>query len=109
MQKEIRDELVFYFTEKSCHRKFWTERLLTETPFDRTPFDRKAIRPKHHSTETPFDRTPSDRMLFNRTPFDRKFILPKGHMTDLFFNLISTKNSFDREKLRRRSFDRKFF
>jgi hypothetical protein len=96
-----------YFTEKSFHRKF-----LTERPFDRNiiwpnTVWPNAISPKVHSIESPF----------NRTPFDRKFILPKGHMTDFFFekmviwpNLISKKNViWQKVHLTESSFDRKCF
>jgi hypothetical protein len=40
-----------HLTEKSFYRIFFTERHLTETPFDRTPFDRKLILPKGHMTD----------------------------------------------------------
>jgi hypothetical protein len=92
-----------HFTEKSFDRKS-----LTETPSDRNTILPNtiwpnAIWPKVHSTESPF----------NRRPFDRKFILPKdmtgffsenGHLTESIFD---SKMSFDRKKLRTRSFDRK--
>jgi hypothetical protein len=93
-----------HFTEKSFHQKN-----LIERPFDRNTIWPNtvwpnAIWPKVHSTELPF----------NRTPFDQKFIYRKV-MWPIFFRKWSfnricfrQKMSFDRKKLRTRSFDRKF-